>query len=68
MTEKRFEAVLKLDELRRKQQRNIESVNMINRLLNEFGLSNQSHLEVMEKLTEESELIANQIIEIKENL
>lgn len=63
-----MEGVLRLEELRKKQQQNIESVNMINRLHNDFGLSNQSHLEVLEKLNEESVFLSNQIMEIKENL
>lgn len=66
--DRRFEAVLKLRELRKKQSDNIDSVNMINRLKNEYGLSDKSHLEVLEKLNEESTSIKNQIDEIKENL
>ena len=66
--DRRFEAVLKLRELRKKQSDNIDSVNMINRLKNEYGLSDKSHLEVLEKLNEESASIKNQIDEIKENL
>lgn len=66
--EKRFEAVLKLEELRKRKQQNKDLLNEINRLKSTVGLSDSTYNEIVEKIDGELDNIINQIFEIKENL
>lgn len=66
--EKRFEGVLKLEELRKKQQLNIELLKQVNQLRLTVGLSDSTFDEMIVKINESTDEIKKQILELKENL